>query len=411
MDQTLNFKPSPKSSYFRSSPGSKLSFQSEDDRETALSSDFTPKPKPKPLQGMTTTTFSPEIEETFKSSNKDVDVKKTRNTKLSRFSTQRIITVNEGDKDEEPEQIEKEIQQYQILYTDIIDDQAKTIEEQMKKMEEKIKVSPKLNKIKSKPISMRNFQKIGESKQDKLIDHPFRHLIFNPTIQEEIFQKHLRITQRGLIYSKRCLKGPSDQFIEKKKISLPKINPQRLNTIFLDLDETFVHACLQKENSQIKINQINDDGSQNEININIRPYTQYFLQELSQFYTVYIYTASSQAYASAIINFLDPQKQYISGILHRTNCMETKNGFFIKDLRIVADLDLNKTLIVDNLVHSFGLQIENGIPILEWNDNVDDVELKYLLEYLVDASEQPNLKEFNVAHFQLEKLIDYIIQQ
>lgn len=35
--------------------------------------------------------------------------------------------------------------------------------------------------------------------------------------------------------------------------------------------------------------------------------------------------------------------------------METKNGFFIKDLRIVADLDLNKTLFVDNLVHSFGL--------------------------------------------------------
>lgn len=67
--------------------------------------------------------------------------------------------------------------------------------------------------------------------------------------------------------------------------------------------------------------------------------------------------------------------------------METKNGFFIKDLRIITDLDLNKTLFVDNLVHSFGLQIDNGIPILEWNDNVDDLELKYLLEYLVDASE------------------------
>lgn len=35
--------------------------------------------------------------------------------------------------------------------------------------------------------------------------------------------------------------------------------------------------------------------------------------------------------------------------------METKNGFFIKDLRIISNLDLDKTLIVDNLVHSFGL--------------------------------------------------------
>lgn len=49
--------------------------------------------------------------------------------------------------------------------------------------------------------------------------------------------------------------------------------------------------------------------------------------------------------------------------------METRNGFFIKDLRILKDLDLNRSLIIDNLVHSFGLQVENGIPILEWYDN------------------------------------------
>lgn len=35
--------------------------------------------------------------------------------------------------------------------------------------------------------------------------------------------------------------------------------------------------------------------------------------------------------------------------------METKNGFFIKDLRILKDVDLKDVLIVDNLSHSFGL--------------------------------------------------------
>lgn len=34
--------------------------------------------------------------------------------------------------------------------------------------------------------------------------------------------------------------------------------------------------------------------------------------------------------------------------------METKNGFFIKDLRIVANKNLKDMLIVDNLAHSFG---------------------------------------------------------
>ena len=46
--------------------------------------------------------------------------------------------------------------------------------------------------------------------------------------------------------------------------------------------------------------------------------------------------------------------------------METKNGFFIKDLRIIANKQLKDIVIIDNLAHSFGFQIENGIPILEW---------------------------------------------
>jgi CTD small phosphatase-like protein 2 len=34
--------------------------------------------------------------------------------------------------------------------------------------------------------------------------------------------------------------------------------------------------------------------------------------------------------------------------------METKNGFFIKDLRIVGNKLLKDMVIVDNLAHSFG---------------------------------------------------------
>lgn len=49
--------------------------------------------------------------------------------------------------------------------------------------------------------------------------------------------------------------------------------------------------------------------------------------------------------------------------------METKNGFFIKDLRIVSNRSLKDIILVDNLVHSFGLQVDNGIPILEYKNN------------------------------------------
>ncbi len=87
---------------------------------------------------------------------------------------------------------------------------------------------------------------------------------------------------------------------------------------------------------------------------------------MSQFYTIYIYTASSAAYANAIVGYIDPKKEMVQGMLTRSNCMETKNGFFIKDLRIISNKKLKDMVIVDNLAHSFGFQIENGIPILEW---------------------------------------------
>lgn len=48
--------------------------------------------------------------------------------------------------------------------------------------------------MKSKPMSMRNFKKVGESKEDKLLEHPFRHLIFSPKIDELVFEKHLIVT-------------------------------------------------------------------------------------------------------------------------------------------------------------------------------------------------------------------------
>jgi CTD small phosphatase-like protein 2 len=49
--------------------------------------------------------------------------------------------------------------------------------------------------------------------------------------------------------------------------------------------------------------------------------------------------------------------------------METVSGFFIKDLRIITNRTLKDIVMVDNLVHSFGLQLTNGIPILDFTNN------------------------------------------
>lgn len=57
-----------------------------------------------------------------------------------------------------------------------------------------------------------------QNQEGKLRNHPFRHLIYGPSIGENSFNKFLQLTQRGLVYAKKCLKGPSEKFIKSKMV-------------------------------------------------------------------------------------------------------------------------------------------------------------------------------------------------
>ena len=94
------------------------------------------------------------------------------------------------------------------------------------------------------------------------------------------------------------------------------------------------------------------------------------------FYEIYSHSCIRRAVLCSVNALICPAVSFpektILGFLHRKNCMETQNGFFIKDLRIIQNRSLKDIIMVDNLVHSFGLQIHNGIPILEFLNNKND---------------------------------------
>jgi CTD small phosphatase-like protein 2 len=52
-------------------------------------------------------------------------------------------------------------------------------------------------------------------------------------------------------------------------------------------------------------------------------------------------------------------------------------------LRIVENRSLKDIVIVDNKVESFGLQIDNGIPILDFYGSAKDIELVHLEKTLI----------------------------
>lgn len=120
-----------------------------------------------------------------------------------------------------------------------------------------------------------------------------------------------------------------------------------------------------------------------------------FLKIISKFYEIFIFTASTNDYANFIINTLDPEGKYVKGILFRKHCWHTKKGIFIKDLRIIRDRELKNMVIVDNNVHAFALQLDNGVPILEWKRDPKDMELKYILYYLIKLAKNDDVRTFN----------------
>lgn len=127
---------------------------------------------------------------------------------------------------------------------------------------------------------------------------------------------------------------------------------------------------------------------------------------MSQYYNVYVFTAGTLDYAEPIINYLNTPKKTILGFLHRKNCMETQNGFFIKDLRIIQNRGLKDIIMVDNLVHSFGLQINNGIPILEFLNNKNDRELLGLEKTLIELSTKEDVREHLEEKLRLKSVLD-----
>ncbi len=111
-------------------------------------------------------------------------------------------------------------------------------------------------------------------------------------------------------------------------------------------------------------------------------------------------------YADAIINFIDPDQTIFSYRLYRENCVETQYGL-IKDLRIIEGRSLADMLSVDNSALSFGFNILNGIPILPFYHNKEDVELRHLSFYLTNLCSEKveDVRQSNEQAFGLTSLV------
>jgi len=162
--------------------------------------------------------------------------------------------------------------------------------------------------------------------------------------------------------------------------------------LVLDLDETLIHYVENGPDSYFLV----------------RPYCIEFLEELSKYFEIVVFTAGVKEYADWVIDQIDKNRcikhrlyrehtiitqaeraQYYENYQNNESVSEgaaIKSGgqslpIILKDLSKIGR-PLSKTIIVDNIAENFILQKDNGIFIKSWYDDPYDTELKELIALL-----------------------------
>jgi len=184
------------------------------------------------------------------------------------------------------------------------------------------------------------------------------------------------VNQAGAIAARSLTTPRPSANIIKEESFLPQLTQeykksQPAYTLVLDLDETLVHAQ-------------GDSQDLAEIHVKVRPGAKEFIEEMSKYYELVIFTAGTKDYADYALHFVDPNNK-ISHRLYREHAVQ-KGTIFIKDISKLGR-DLKKVIIIDNIVENFQLQTENGIFINSWEGDEKDTslfELQPILKQIVE---------------------------
>lgn len=247
--------------------------------------------------------------------------------------------------------------------------------------------------------------------------HPFRQLIFSKKITDKAFMNYLLSLHQKLQFFTKNITFPESVF-SNKKVLLPKMKNSNLKSLFLDLDETIVYVS--NDLGGLKIELIDDNDEKYLVTnlffffsliqfkkvVSPRPFLTDFLKKLKSYYEIFIFSSSKIEYTHSILDVFDPQQELIDGFLTINNCLVTSEGNILKPLTLIKNRDLKNMVMVTSSIECCYFNLENGIPIQPWNNIKEDQELKFLMNYLIDAANLSDLRDHNVRSLKLQKLMN-----
>jgi len=173
------------------------------------------------------------------------------------------------------------------------------------------------------------------------------------------------------------------------ELELERLASVKRKTLVLDLDETLIHSQHDGMGRQT----VARPGVPADFTLNVvidnhpvsffvhkRPHVDYFLETVSKWFDLVVFTASMEVYGKAVCDKLEENKVIFKRRLYRQDCrLEFQS--YTKDLAQVNS-DIGSVFILDNSPGAYRHYTENAIPIKSWFSDQYDTCLLNLLPVL-----------------------------
>ncbi|XP_073956730.1 CTD nuclear envelope phosphatase 1-like protein dullard [Choristoneura fumiferana] len=171
-------------------------------------------------------------------------------------------------------------------------------------------------------------------------------------------------------------------------VSRHRLSLVRRKMLVLDLDETLIHShhdamirpTVKPGTPPDFVLKVTIDKHPVRFFVHKRPHVDYFLDIVSQWYELVVFTASMEIYGAAVADKLDNGRGILRRRFYRQHCT-AEHGSYTKNLSSICD-DLNRVFILDNSPGAYRDFPDNAIPIKSWFSDPLDSALLNLLPVL-----------------------------
>ncbi|XP_030081150.1 CTD nuclear envelope phosphatase 1 homolog [Drosophila hydei] len=219
-----------------------------------------------------------------------------------------------------------------------------------------------------------------------------------PMLREKFRTQYVKIRTKSMNYTPITYME-DDRLTE---ISKKRLRMVRRKTLILDMDETLISSVIL-----YRVKETSDTGSEHnrrykaksvlvqsvpydytfdipisDANVYVykRPYVDLFLDRVSKWYNLVVFTAASEIYASRVLDFLDAGRNILDHRMFRQDCIEIC-GIRAKFVSL-ARKDLASVLLLDDCPMENSFNVGNTVNIKSFRIGSQDNELLCMLPFL-----------------------------